>query len=236
MAINYIPNDEVFSSWQPHLDEQNMDRFLKACEFEEPFPDVFDQPPYQTLDEIFPVNSDTGIYTGDLETRTQAEEEIDIEEIFMMDEYLRTGDGEQGEIGIGETRPEVETTGTLKMDPLNNEPPTRENGENTTGDTMLNSTLSQDRTLEAGTPSSGDAYCCCCNEVSNMKRQVRNILIADFRSDIRKILFELGMMGVAVDNIQRGLHSFSYDVNLVIESAQQWMAENGAGSIDEATD
>ena len=153
MAINYIPDDEVFSSWQPHLDQQSMDDFLKACEFGESFPDVFDMPPYQALDEIFPMNDpNTSAYAGDdkgTETRISEAhtEEIDINEMFSMDECLCAGDDKQTETGI--------------------------NGENE--DPLL--TLSWDGIPEFGTPLSGTAHHRCCDEVADMKRQVRNILI-----------------------------------------------------------
>src|SRR5436190_24328613 len=95
MAINYIPDDEVFSSWQPHLDEQSIDDFLKAYEFGESFPDVFDLPPYQALDEIFPIDDpDTSVYAGDdkgTETRISEGEEIDINKMFSIDECLSAG-------------------------------------------------------------------------------------------------------------------------------------------------
>ena len=173
MAINYIPNDEVFSSWQPHLDEQSIDDFLKACEFGESFPDVFDLPPYQALEENFPIDDpDTSVYAGDnkrMETRiseAHTGEEIDINKMFSIDECLSAGN----ETGISKAHPEAEFFNMLNMDPLNKEYLTERNE-----DPLL--TLSWDGIPEFGTPSSGTAHCCCCDEVADMKRQVRNILI-----------------------------------------------------------
>ncbi|KAH0545341.1 hypothetical protein FGG08_000640 [Glutinoglossum americanum] len=230
MSINYFPDDEVFSSFQPHLNQQSIDidGILKACELGATFPDVYDIPPYQTLGQIYPTDPDTGIYGGDdnqAETRIAHTGDgigIDIDELFSIGESPYTSDGKQTGTII-EVHPEEEI-GTLEMDPLDKGPPTKENeNENTTENAMLNSTPLWD-VLNADTPSSlRTRYCHCCDEVAVMRRQVRNIffgnLQADFHSDIEKIL-------VGLSNIQRGLHSFSYDVSLVIENVQQWMVEN----------
>ena len=173
MAINYIPDDELFSSWQPHLDEQSMDKLLKACEFEEPFPDVFDLPPYQALDKIFPIESNDSIYTGDDKgvktgtSKTQTEEEVDIERFFSMGEPLFAGRDKQMDTGVDEAHPEEKIIDTLKITPLNEVTLTK---GNTIEDNIFNSTLSWDGALEMGIPSSGTGYHCCCNEVADMKR------------------------------------------------------------------
>jgi len=147
MAINYMPDDELFSSWQPHLDEQSMDSLLKACE--DP-PDVFELPTYQALDEIFQTKSDTSIHAGD---GSHTEEDI----MFSIEEFICEGDYKQTETRVSEA-PEEDG---VNMDPRNEEPPTGENEENATGD---------DGTLGVDTPSSETVYCCCCNEIADMKR------------------------------------------------------------------
>lgn len=111
MAVNHILDDEF---WQSHLEE-----LQNACEFGEPFTT------YQISDFLID------------DPELQAEEEIDIDEMFLRDGPL-------------------------------NEEPTRENEENTTEN--VNSTLPRDGTPELGTPSSGTAYCCCCNKVDDMRR------------------------------------------------------------------
>jgi len=45
-------------------------------------------------------------------------------------------------------------------------------------------------------------------------------------SQLELVAASVDNMAVPVDNIQRGLNGFAYDVNQVIECAHQWMEEN----------
>jgi hypothetical protein len=179
MSINYILSD-----WEPRLDEQNMDTLLKAHENGGSFPDVFDLPPYQALDEIFRINdSDNSIHTdSDGATRTgevHIKEEIDdIDKMFPMEGPLCTGNYKQTETTIDEAHFEEDIIDMLKTDSLTTEPTTEEEEADITRDTMPNSTLPWDEIWTTGPP--GMVYCRCCKQIADMKRQVRIILIGVF--------------------------------------------------------
>jgi hypothetical protein len=169
MSINYI-----FSDWEPPLDEQNMDALLKTHENGESFPDVFDLPSYQALDEIFRINDSNGSIHADSDETTRTggvhiKEEIDdIDKMFSIDESLCTDNYKQTETGIDEDYFEEDIIDILKMDSLTTESTTEEEEADITKDTMANPILPWDETWTTGPP--GTAYCRCCKQVADMKR------------------------------------------------------------------